>query len=312
LLCIQAPATGNELLFPTLAPSRQQARKPRLIVVGGGPGGMQAAKVAAQRGYNVRLYERQQELGGQVNLITRVPGRVEFGDASRNLQHALIEAGVNVRTGVEVTAEMIEREQPEAVIVATGSRPALPPIPGADLPFVAITWQVLLGEKGAQAGDYVLVYDTLGFHQATSVAELLADRGCAVEIVTGQFYAGGDLGITLDLELWYRRALAKGIRLTANHFLASLGPHSATIINNYTGQARQIEPVALAVMATPQTANADLYFQLQGKVKELYRVGDCVAPRRVEHAILDGERAARNLVSLQEGLKTGDKELPDR
>ena len=124
---------------------------------------------------------------------------------------------------------------------------------------------------------------------------MLAEKGCKVEFVTPQFFVGGDLSVTLDIELWYRRALAKGMQLTADHFLASLGPNSATIINNYTGQPRQLENVALAVLVTPQAANDVLYHQLQGKVKQLYRIGDCLAPRRVENAILDGERAARAL-----------------
>jgi len=208
------------------------------------------------------------------------------------------EGSIEVQLGVEVTAEMVESEQPEAVIIATGSLPQLPPVPGAELPHVATVWQVIQGEKTAQPGEYVVVYDQLGFHQATGTAELLAERGCKVEFITPQFFAGGDLSVTLDIELWYRRALAKGMQLTADHFLGSLGPNSATIINNYTGQPRQLENVALVVLATPQAANVELYQQLQGKVQQLYRIGDCIAPRRVENAILDGERVARAL-SLQ-------------
>ncbi len=310
-----------------------ESRHPTVVIVGGGPAGMQAAQVAAQRGFRVKLYERQRELGGQINLLVSVPNRVEFGDAVRNLQREILRfaqddrlnaqddkgraqggrvnarddsrsgqygsgARIEVHLGVEVTAEMVEHEKPDAVIIATGSLPALPPIPGVELPHVATTWQVIQGEKTAQPGEYVLVYDQIGFHQATGTAELLAERGCKVEFVTPQFYAGGDLGITLDIELWYRRVLAKGVQLTPDYFLASLGPNSATIINNYTGKPRQLENVALAVMATPQAANDALYHQLRGKVKELYRIGDCVAPRRVEHAILDGERAARALRSF--------------
>src|SRR6266571_579300 len=356
--CIQTPATGNELLFPEIhrtndlkAQSRRttrsfaeftlsaknvlrmtkssrmtpsgQGRRPTVLIVGGGVAGMQAAKVAAERGFRVKLYERQRELGGQVNLLVRVPNRVEFGDVSRNLQHEILrfaqddkkvgqnarragqndrktrrndsEAGIEVQLGVEVTAEMVEREQPDAVIIATGSLPLLPPIPGSELPHVATVWQVILGEKTAQPGEYVMVYDQLGFHQATGTAELLAEKGCKVEFVTPQFFVGGDLSVTLDIELWYRRALAKGMQMTADHFLASFGPNSATIINNYTGQPRQLENVALAVLVTPQAANDRLYLQLQGKVKQLYRIGDCLAPRRVENAILDGERTARAL-----------------
>ncbi len=294
--CIQTPATGNEQRFPTLTPMlKTTPKRPTLVIVGGGPAGMQAAKVAAQRGFRVKLYEKQHELGGQINLLVRVPNRVEFGDASRNLQREITEAGVEVHLDVEVTAESIEREQADAVIIATGSRPQLPPIPGADLPHVATVWQIVQGEKSALPGEKVLVLDQLGFHQATSTAEYLAEKGCQVEIVTPQFYVGGDLGVTLDIELWYRRVLAKGMKLTANHFMAALGPNSATLMNNYTGQTLQIDNLALVVLATPQAANDTLYHQLVGKVQHLQRIGDCLAPRRVEHAILDGERAARAL-----------------
>jgi len=297
--CIQTPATGNEQAFPPIpVPTRnivRQDKRPTVMVVGGGPAGMQAAKVAAQRGFRVKLYEKAHELGGQVNLLVRVPSRVEFGDASRNLQREIGAVGVEVHLHTEVTAALVEQERPDAVLLATGSLPLLPQVPGADLPHVATVWQILQGEKGCSPGDYVLVYDQMGFHQATGTAELLAEKGCTVEVVTPQFYVGGDLSITLDIELWYRRALAKGILLTPNHFLAGLGPNNATIMNNYTGQTRQLEGLALAVMATPQSANDALYQQLLGKVQQLYRIGDCLAPRRVEHAILDGERAARAL-----------------
>jgi 2,4-dienoyl-CoA reductase-like NADH-dependent reductase (Old Yellow Enzyme family) len=366
--CIQTPATGNEQLFPAIdnindleIHSRHQTRsfaalrmtkrrdrmtmssrvvqpstmtqsggsqRPTVLIVGGGVAGMQAAKVAAERGFRVKLYERKRELGGQINLLVRVPNRVEFGDVSRNLQHEILrfaqddkktgqddrkaghddgKGSIEVQLGVEVTSEMIEREQPDAVIIATGSLPLLPHIPGTELPHVATVWQVIQGEKTAQPGEYVLVYDQVGFHQATGTAELLAEKGCKVEFVTPQFFAGGDLSVTLDIELWYRRAFEKGMQLTADHFLGSLGPNSATIINNYTGQPRQLEDVALAVLVTPQAANDVLYHQLQGKVKQLYRIGDCLAPRRVENAILDGERAARALnIQLTEVL------VPDR
>jgi len=138
--CIQTPATGNEQAFPPIpVPARnavRQDKRPTVMVVGGGPAGMQAAKVAAQRGFRVKLYEKAHELGGQVNLLGRVPSRVEFGVASRNLQREIGAAGVEVHLHTEVTAALVEQERPDAVLLATGSLPLLPQVPGADLPHV--------------------------------------------------------------------------------------------------------------------------------------------------------------------------------
>ncbi len=137
-----------------------------------------------------------------------MPSRAEFFDIARNLIVAARREGVDLRTGVEATADTVRAEAPDAVIVATGARPARPWWAGDDDRVVDVR-DVLEGR--AHPEGRVVVVDELGFHQATSVAELLADRGCDVEIVTNGMVVGQDLGITLDLETWNVKAHASGI-----------------------------------------------------------------------------------------------------
>ena len=130
------------------------------MVVGGGPAGMWAAKIATLRGHDVTIYEKSDELGGQVLLAAKGAGRDEFGVLARNERKQLAELEVPVEYGAEVTAEFVLERQPDAVIVATGSRPKACPVGGADGPDVFNVWQVLTGE--AELGEKVCSSTTTG------------------------------------------------------------------------------------------------------------------------------------------------------
>ncbi|MFO1146170.1 MAG: mycofactocin system FadH/OYE family oxidoreductase 2 [Rhodospirillales bacterium] len=288
--CIETPATGREqaLGIGTLQPAKPAKR---VTVVGGGPAGLKAASVAARRGHKVTLLEKEERLGGQVAWAMRVTNRAEFGDIVRNLVHEIEQLPVEVRTGVAATPEMVLAERPDAVIVATGSLPDRRGIPGADGARVADATDILAGR--VTPGRRVLLIDRLGFHEATSTAEFMAEQGCTVEVVTQTLYVGQDLGVTLDLENWYRQARRLGIRCTPNHSVLSIEEGVVTALHNYSGQIVRFPEVDTIVLAIHRRANCRLYTALKGRIPELHRIGDCVAPRRAHAAIIEGEKAGR-------------------
>jgi NADPH-dependent 2,4-dienoyl-CoA reductase/sulfur reductase-like enzyme len=293
--CIESPRTGREAL-----PIPVRSRPKKVVVVGGGPGGLQAAVTAAERGHRVILFERHDRLGGQVQVAATVPSRAEFLDIARNLIVNARRAGVDIRTGTEAGADSIRAEQPDAVILATGARPTRPWWAG-DHPRVVDVRDVLEGRASPEGT--VVVVDELGFHPATSTAELLADRGCQVEIVTNGMVVGQDLGITLDLETWNVKAHAKGIAQSVDLVpmgAAPLdgGPHpggvALTLQHHPTGtdQVRECDWVVCALQQQPEDG---LWSELRGSPFSLHRIGDCLAPRRAHAAVIEGHRVAVGL-----------------
>jgi mycofactocin system FadH/OYE family oxidoreductase 2 len=293
--CIENPRAGRESVLPAPRPAARGRRR-RVYVVGGGPGGLQAAVTAAGRGHHVTLFERAERTGGQVNVAAAVASRAEFGDLTRNLAAEAARIGVDVKTGHDVTAAFLRAEAPDAVVLATGARPARPAWARGH-PRVADVREVIDGT--ITPSGTVVVVDELGFHPATSAAELLADRGCRVEVITSAMVAGQDLGITLDLEMWNVQAHAKGIRQRTDVVVIGLdgGPGGGLVLDllhHPTGGALRLE-CDWAASALPPEPEDGLWHALAGAPFEVHRVGDCLAPRRAHAAVIEGERVGAAL-----------------
>ena len=285
--CIENPRTGREAEYAA-RPATLVTKPKEVMVVGAGPAGLQAAISAARAGHHVNVYEKDDVAGGQVRLAASVPNRAELGDMIRNQLTECRRLGVSITCGVGVWPGFVDEHKPDHVIVATGAEPNRPWWVPADAANVCDVRDVLDG-TAEPFGD-VVVIDEIGFHHATSVGELLADRGCAVEIVTNGMVVGQDLGVTLDMENWWIRAGTKGIVQTTD--LVPMGMEGGTLnlLHHPTGTNVTRTP-DWVVLAVPPNPVEWLYNDLKAAGVSVQRIGDCLAPRRAHAAVVDGERA---------------------
>lgn len=283
--CIQHPETGRELLYGQPKPS---ARGKRILVVGGGPAGMKAAAVAAQRGHRVTLYEASAQLGGQIQLAQLLPRRSEFGGASTNLQREMQLAGVEVVRNTRVDRALIERENPDHVIIATGAQPYWPNFErGGDLQVVD-AWQVLRDE--VQLGRSVVVADWRCDWIGPGIAERLVRAGHQVQLAVNGTHCGE------SLPLYVRDQMAGELHKLAIPIIpyARLyGCDDSTVYLQHTasGEPMLLENVDSLVLCQGHQSVDDLGQQLKGLVP-FQRIGDCLAPRTVEEAIHEGLKVA--------------------
>ncbi|NBU56604.1 MAG: FAD-binding protein, partial [Acidimicrobiia bacterium] len=302
--CIENPRTGREHEWAVSQHVSISPAPKSVMVVGAGPAGLQAAIAAARNGHRVTVYEKESVAGGQVRWAASVPNRAEFGDMIRNQLNECKRFGVDIVYDTGVWPGLVDEKRPDHVIVATGAEPARPwwvadPDTDESARRVVDVRAVLDGSAplgGPQSGESVVVIDEIGFHHATSVAELLADRGCQVEIATPGMVVGQDLGITLDMENWWIRAGAKGIVQSTDLVPMGFANGELTLLHHPTG-ANETRRPDWVVLAVPPHPVEWLYEQLKAAGTSVERVGDCVAPRRAHAAVVDGERAGSSLRS---------------
>jgi thioredoxin reductase len=291
--CIQNPAVGEEEILGrgTLTPCE---RPKKVVIVGGGPAGLEAARVAALRKHKVIVFEKNDEAGGQNITAGKPPGRNEITGVTRWLLGQIQKLEIDMRLGFEADTEMVLRQEPDAVVVATGSVPKEKPFPG-DYTYPEVLTAPMVLNQEAEAGPNVLLIDLDGHHQATGTAEFLADQGKTVHMLAPSLFVGAGLGPLQDLYLARQRLARKGITFTPDIAVLEIQGTLVKGLNVYSNEMMDFEGYDTVVLAAGNESREALYFDLKDKVKEIYRIGDCVAPRKTDMAILEGHRVGRLL-----------------
>jgi 2,4-dienoyl-CoA reductase-like NADH-dependent reductase (Old Yellow Enzyme family)/thioredoxin reductase len=316
-VCIQNAATGREKHIPHIV--RKGAARKRVVVVGGGPGGLEAARVSALRGHEVVLFERSGRLGGQLNLAKNVAWREGLSGIVRWLEMQLGKEGVDIRINTSATMQLVQAEAPDIVVIATGGSAKPPGFEGGELAISA--WSLLSGES--QAGANVLVYDEIGSQVGVGCADYLGTRKALVELVTPDRHVGEQVGSTAQVH-HLKRLYQNDVVLTPNVRVIRAYKEGnglvAVLRNEYTDsmEERSVDQIVYELGSQPVD---DLYWSLRpdsvnfGEVDydelivgrpqavrsnpegrfQLFRIGDAVHSRNAHAAMYDAVRLMKDL-----------------
>ena len=314
--CIHNAASGREVDLPQVVPPAEAPGR-KVVVVGGGPGGLEAARVAAERGHEVVLFEAARSLGGQLRLAAKASWRRDIMGIAEWRAGELDRLGVRVHLECLAEAADVLAEAPDVVIIATGGLPEIDGLDGGQ--HASDLWEALDGPL--PAGEEVLVHDGTGRHAAASVAERFAEAGRRVAFAALDDSLAPEMNYA-ERVIWKKRIYELGLETSVDERLVAIAPHgnrlAAQLRNEVTGATRErlcdrvlvdrgTQPVdALYHELRDRASNrgvTDLDALLAGRAQpagpgpgfELHRIGDAVASRNIHAAVLDALRLCRTL-----------------
>ena len=283
LACTVNPAVGREKEFE--AGLKPAATKKKVLVIGGGPGGMEAAIVAAERGHSVTLWERDDKLGGTLNLAIMPPGKDDLKSAIEYPARKLGELKVTVNLGKEATTEAVSEFSPDAVVVAAGSNPLIPRIKGMDRRKVVTFRDVMSGK--VEVGNRVIVVG--GGFVGCELSDLLAKKGKKVTVIEILPQLASELFPPIA-DIVIQEMLKTGrVEVFTEVKEEEITDKGMEIVDK-DGNRVSLEADDI-VIAAGSVADKTLYQSLKGKVPELYEVGDCAKARRILEAVTEGATA---------------------
>jgi 2,4-dienoyl-CoA reductase-like NADH-dependent reductase (Old Yellow Enzyme family)/thioredoxin reductase len=317
--CLHNAATGRELELPhTIARSTRAGR--RVVIIGGGPAGLEAARLSAERGHNVLLLEAADDVGGQLRLGGRSGWRRDIRGIVDWRKGELARLGVEIRTNFYAEPENVRAETPDVVIVATGGIPDLDWLPGNEL--ACTVWDLLAGN--APVGHDLLIYDGTGRHPALMAAEYASSHQGTISLVTADGTFGQELTYA-DRVAWKKKFYSLNIPVTYDHRLERIerrGNGLIAVLRNVVTETVIERPAAQIVVEHGTVPTNDLFDGLRAHSKnggvtdldafikghpqpasneaansgfELYRIGDAIASRNVHAAILDALRLCASI-----------------
>ncbi|HOP39464.1 MAG TPA: FAD-dependent oxidoreductase [Geobacteraceae bacterium] len=280
--CLGNPLTGREWQYDL---TLKAAEKKRVLVVGGGPGGLEAARIAALRGHEVLLCEKNGKPGGLVNLTVNLPFKEEFDDLLAFQVRQVEKLGVRFELNRTVDEAFIDQVKPDAIIIATGSRPIIPAIPGIEHPQVCGAEEIL---AGAPFGKKIAVIG--GGAVGCEVAELLADRGANVTVIEMLDDAAKDVGM-LERALLMQRLKERNVTILTKTVVSEVTPEGDLVLEKDCGKetAKGFDTIVTCVGYQPVTVLSET---LQEKGIPFVSIGDCVKARKVIDAVWEAFQQA--------------------